>query len=373
MTCMGPSRILALLAVLALAAGVAATSTTASATTDPVVLTGTVRSPTGAPLAGIAVDCFLDTRPGPYVIRSTNASGRYSFRRSDIVNAAGDEQVSGCAWLGYIDPQGRRVTMYADGLTEITAAKYVELPLSGGAAVVKNARLPLAGTLSGQVTDSRHRSLFGVTAILYRASDKHWLRSADVSASGVFRFLGLAPGRYKVKLSSTYDDVLRGYRSVYTNGSGAWKGASSLLVRVRRETALGRVVMPNTKPFFASAAAPRLVNGSKLTPSTVPQTTPGASLPATSDVTLALVSPSTDPVTGAVLPADHPWARAYSDEVYLGEWNEGRTMLDLMSYVGWHPGTVVGRQFVLVAVHNAAGRASVVRVSATTPRARADS
>ncbi len=192
------------------------------ASADPVMATAgtTVTVNAALGLAGVVNGAVTDEGSGAPLVSINvtvyNAATGNSIS-SDNTDAAGIYHIGGLATGGYkvrfVDNNGIYMTEYYNDKATLASADWVTA--TAGLTITVNAALIPGGVLNGVVTDEDSGlPLEDVDVNLYDALTGNYLNDRDTNAAGVYRFGGLATGRYKlyfrdrsgVHLGEYYDD-----------------------------------------------------------------------------------------------------------------------------------------------------------------------
>jgi hypothetical protein len=199
----------------------------------------------GATLAG-----FLTTKSGLPISNSCVAAGSLDASGLDIGGGSGDNSFTADnGWYSIPDlspglyqvefdiacPNGRHATEFFRSQPDSTTAGYVAL--NPGVTTRVDAKVGLAGSINGKVTDKAGRPLPGICVYVANARNGQLISLADDSAGtghrGNYLIGQLAPGRYLVQFSDCYNDF---YGSQWYHRVNRESFATQVIVRAGHTT-----------------------------------------------------------------------------------------------------------------------------------------
>lgn len=191
---------------------------------EAALVTGKVTLPNGKGAAGMRV----------YAMRKT-ASGWEQAGRA-ITSASGTYIIGGLPAgkyrIKFVDPVGKYVTEYFKDRRLPSDATLITLK-AGDVRKRVSARLALAGRVAGMVTRASGKPLAKILATAYfkdADGDWVWAAAARTSATGAYKVLGLAPGKYRVRFSDTAGKYATKF---FRNASELGKGTDVTVVAGR--------------------------------------------------------------------------------------------------------------------------------------------
>lgn len=191
---------------------------------EAALVTGKVTLPNGKGAAGMRV----------YAMRKT-ASGWEQAGRA-ITSASGTYIIGGLPAgkyrIKFVDPVGKYVTEYFKDRRLPSDATLITLK-AGDVRKRVSARLALAGRVAGMVTRAPGKPLAKILATAYfkdADGDWVWAAAARTSATGAYKVLGLAPGKYRVRFSDTAGKYATKF---FRNASELGKGTDVTVVAGR--------------------------------------------------------------------------------------------------------------------------------------------